>query len=102
MEAMSQPQTPQVHIVQSPEYREGYANSVQVRVSLWDFFLQFGTLGRQTAERAEINAFQGIYLSPQQTKALHHVLTENLAQYESAFGKIELDPKAAARQGSVQ
>jgi len=102
MKAMSQPQNPQVRIVQGPDYRDGYANSVQVRVSLWDFFLQFGTLGQQTTDSAEINAFQGIYLSPQQTKALHHVLTENLAQYETAFGKIELDPKAAARQGSVQ
>lgn len=82
---------PQVRIVKDPDYQEGYANSVQVRVSFWDFFLQFGKIGAQTPEQVELNVSQGIYLSPQQAKALHTVLTENLKQYEQAFGEIKFD-----------
>ncbi|MEZ5397178.1 MAG: DUF3467 domain-containing protein [Bryobacterales bacterium] len=63
-------QQPRVTITPQEGYSEEYSNSVQVRVSLWDFFLQFGRLGKQTQEEVEIEAFRGIYLSPQQAKAL--------------------------------
>ena len=86
---------PQVRIVKDPDYREGYANSVQVRVSFWDFFLQFGKIGGQTPEEVELNVSQGIYLSPQQAKALQTVLAENLKQYEQAFGEIKFDANRA-------
>ncbi len=65
---------------------------MQVRVSLWDFFLQFGRLGKQTQEEVEIEVFQGIYLSPQQAKALYTVLGENIKQYEATIGEIRLAP----------
>ena len=87
--------TPQVRIVKDADYREDYANSVQVRVSFWDFFLQFGKIGVQTPEQVELNVSQGIYLSPQQAKALHAVLSENLKQYEQAFGEIKFDANRA-------
>lgn len=86
---------PQVRIVKDADYREDYANSVQVRVSFWDFFLQFGKIGVQTPEQVELNVSQGIYLSPQQAKALHAVLSENLKQYEQAFGEIKFDANRA-------
>jgi hypothetical protein len=35
---------------------------------------------------------QGIYLSPQQAKALFNILGQNLAQYEQTFGQIALEP----------
>lgn len=89
------PQQPKVTLVKQPDYRDSYANSVQVRVSFWDFFLQFGVLGSQTQQEVEIEAIQGIYLSPQQAKALHAVLSENLKQYESAFGQIRFDASQA-------
>ncbi len=82
---------PQVRIVKDSDYREDYANSVQVRVSFWDFFLQFGKIGAQSQEQVELNVFEGVYLSPQQAKALHTVLSENLKQYEQAFGEIKFD-----------
>lgn len=90
-----------VSIVEQEHYREEYANSVQVRVNLWDFFLQFGKLNQKSPTEVEIRAFQGVYLSPQQAKALHTVLTQNLAQYESAFGEIKLDP-SAVQSGAIQ
>jgi hypothetical protein len=93
---MSNPTQPNIKLVNAPDYREGYANSVQVRVSVWDFFLVFGTLQQQSESQVEIKNFQGIYLSPQQTKALMNVLQQNLASYESTFGEIKLDPRMMA------
>ena len=98
---MSAPaQQPNIKLVNSSDYRENYANSVQVRVNVWDFFLVFGTLQQQTMSEVEVKNFQGIYLSPQQAKALLMILQQNVSQYESAFGEIKLDPQFA-QQGPV-
>ena len=78
----------------APDYREAYANSVQMRVNVWDFFMVFGTLQQQSESQVEIRNFQGIYLSPQQAKALMALLQQNVQNYESAFGEIKLDPRA--------
>jgi hypothetical protein len=67
---MANPTQPNIKLVNTVEYRESYANSVQVRVSVWDFFLVFGTMQQQTETHMEVQNFQGIYLSPQQAKAL--------------------------------
>jgi hypothetical protein len=88
------PSSPKIHLSNAPEYREGYANSVQIRANLWDFFLLFGTLNQTSPEAVNIQNFQGIYLSPQQAKALHNVLAQNLQQYEATFGEIRLEPQA--------
>jgi hypothetical protein len=84
---------PNVKFVQTPDYRETYANSVQIRVNVWDFFLVFGTMQQSSETQAEMRNFQGIYLSPQQAKALTALLQQNVANYESAFGEIKLDPR---------
>ena len=91
---------PSIQLTNSKDYRENYANSVQVRVNVWDFFLVFGTLQQQDETRVEVRNFQGIYLSPQQAKALLNVLQQNVTQYETAFGEIKLEPQAAS--GIVQ
>ena len=88
-------QQPQMNLVQSPDYRESYANSVQVRVSVWDFQLVFGLASSETPEQVTIRNHQAIFLSPQQAKALWNVLGQNLAQYEQAFGQLNLEPQAA-------
>jgi hypothetical protein len=95
---MSQPNTPEnprIDLKRTPDYRDSYANSVQIRLSVWDFLLVFGTLVQQSPEHVEIENFQGVYLSPQQAKALHNVLGANLAQYEQTFGLIALEPSHA-------
>ncbi|MGC1783681.1 MAG: DUF3467 domain-containing protein [Acidobacteriaceae bacterium] len=90
---MSQPvHSPNINIVRSPEYRDGYANSVQVRASVWDFLLVFGAARQDLPNEVLLQNFQGIYLSPQQAKALWNLLGQNLAQYEQAFGAITLEP----------
>ena len=86
---------PRITVTEAPDYRDGYANSVQVRASVWDFFLSFGTAHQDSPEQVTIKGFQGIYLSPQQAKALFNVLGQNLAQYEQAFGAISLEPVQA-------
>ena len=95
---MTEQIAPKIQLSNSAEYREGYANSVQVRANLWDFFLMFGTLNQTAPDSVSIQNFQGIYLSPQQAKALLNVLQQNLSQYEATFGEIRLEPKP---QGNV-
>jgi hypothetical protein len=84
---------PKIQLTTSAEYRESYANSVQLRANLWDFFLLFGILNQSSPEAVSIQNFQGIYLSPQQAKALSNVLQQNLQQYETTFGEIRLEPQ---------
>lgn len=97
---MSQPQPPKIQMSNVPEYREAYANSVQIRVNLWDFFLLFGLVNQTAPDNVSIQNFQGVYLSPQQAKALLNVLQQNVTQYETAFGEIKLEPHPPA--GTVQ
>ena len=90
-----QPDSTTVNVTNSESYREGYANSVQVRMSVWDFLLVFGTLSQSSPDEVQLQNFQGVYLSPQQAKALCNVLTHNLAQYEQTFGPLALEPQHA-------
>lgn len=98
---MTPPQSPKIQLSNSAEYREGYANSVQIRVNLWDFFLMFGTITQSAADAVYIQNFQGVYLSPQQAKALFNILHQNVTQYEAAFGEIKLEPQGAGA-GQIQ
>jgi flagellar protein FlaG len=90
----STPQQPQMNLVQTSDYRESYANSVQVRVSVWDFQLVFGLASSESPEQVTIRNNQAVFLSPQQAKALWNVLGQNLAQYEQAFGTLNLEPQS--------
>jgi flagellar protein FlaG len=78
-------QQPKVNLEQTP-------NSVQVRVSVWDFQLVFGLASSESPEQVTIRNQNAIFLSPQQAKALWNVLGQNLAQYEQAFGVLNLEP----------
>ena len=84
---------PHLNLVQTADYRESYANSVQVRVSVWDFQLIFGLASSDNPEQVTIRNNQAIFLSPQQAKALMNVLGQNVAQYEQAFGTLALEPQ---------
>lgn len=99
MSTTQQPQ-PKIQLSRTPDYRDNYANSVQVRPNLWDFFLVFGTINQTAPENVVIQNFQGIYLSPQQAKALSNVLQQNIQQYEATFGEIKLEPKSGG--GTIQ
>ncbi|MFC6644009.1 DUF3467 domain-containing protein [Granulicella cerasi] len=47
--------------------------------------------------RSQHRELPGIYLSPQQAKALHSILGQNIQQYEQSFGEISLDAPQAPR-----
>ncbi len=96
-QTITQPDNTRITLEKSADYRDSYANSVQVRLSIWDFFLVFGTLEQETPEQVRVDNFQGIYLSPQQAKALVNVLSHNVAQYEQSFGTISLDGPGVQR-----
>jgi hypothetical protein len=102
---MSQPKQPSepptVTTKFSENYRDSYANSVRVHMSVWDFFLVFGTVHQEAPDQVKIENFQGIYLSPQQAKALMNLLGHNLAQYEQTFGTIALEPQFGPPGGPV-
>jgi Protein of unknown function (DUF3467) len=99
--SMSLPPQPNIRLTNSPEYRDGYANSVQIRVSVWDFLLIFGKLNPISTEEVEVQNFQGVYLSPQQAKALLAILQQNVVQYEKAFGEIKLDTSMPQPTGPI-
>ncbi len=84
---------PHISVTQAPDFRETYANSVQVRVSVWDFQLVFGIASSESPDQVTIKNQSAIFLSPQQAKALLNVLGQNLAQYEQAFGPLSLEPQ---------
>ncbi len=92
---------PEIRLERAEDYRDSYANSVQVRMSVWDFHLVFGTMHQEKADEVSLLNFQGVYLSPQQAKALWNVLGHNLAQYESTFGKLALEPQGLPNGGPV-
>jgi flagellar protein FlaG len=98
---MANPTQPSIQLTNTNDYRENYANSVQVRVNVWDFFLVFGTLQQQDESKVEVSNFQGVYLSPQQAKALCSILQQNLLNYETTFGEIKLDPRMNPASGPI-
>ena len=100
-QTITQPDNTRVTLEKSADYRDAYANSVQVRLSIWDFFLVFGTLEQEAPDQVRVDNFQGVYLSPQQAKALLNVLAHNVAQYEQAFGSISLEGNGPAGQRFV-
>ena len=98
MHAMQQPK---ITLINAPDYREHYSNSVQIRTSLWDMFLMFGTVNQTSPDAVTILNFQGVYLSPQQAKMLMNVMQQNVQQYEATFGEIKLEAQQAGG-GPVQ
>jgi len=102
MSQQFQQQPTHVNIEKTEDYRETYANSVQVRVNLWDFLLMFGTMNQTRPDAVTINSFQGVYLSPQQAKALMNILQQNISQYEATFGEISIEPSAGSQGKPVQ
>jgi len=99
--AQKQPQQTRIKLENTNDYRDAYANSVQIRLSVWDFHMAFGTMQPEGPEDVTVKNFQGIFLSPQQAKALWTLLGQNLAQYEQTFGAIALEPHLIPPTGPV-
>src|SRR3981081_1642500 len=96
-----QQEQPTLKLTNTEDYRDRYANSVQVRMSVWDFFLVFGTMSQDAPDEVQLRNFQGIYLSPQQARARGTVLGHTRAQYEQPFAPLALEPQHAPQPGPV-
>src|SRR6266478_5856014 len=70
LDDMSQPPSPRIQLMNAENYREEYANSVQIRISVWDFLLVFGKIAQSAPDSLTIHNSTGVYMSPQQSKAL--------------------------------
>jgi flagellar protein FlaG len=99
---MSQQQAPKIQLMNTDQYREDYANSVQIRISVWDFLLVFGRVTQTAPDSVTIHNGSGVYMSPQQAKALLNLLQQNVSQYEATFGAISLEPQQQHQGGIVQ
>lgn len=103
MAPMQPPQTPEVIFDEAEGYHQAYANSVQVKLTMWDFELVFGKIKRNTSgdngvATVVIENFGAVTLSPSQAKALSEVLVQHVKMYEENFGPIPLrqwTPKSA-------
>ena len=73
------PIEPTLRVTQSDDYNDVYANSVQIRMSVWDFQLVFGTMQSNTPDEVTFLTKQGIFLSPQQAKALFNAIQQDQA-----------------------
>ena len=94
---------PKLHLTQTADYRENYANSVQMRVSLWDFFVMFGLANPTAPDALTVQNFQGIYLSPQQAKALSNLLAPESEPIRSGVWRDQVrgTKRRARRRDSV-
>ena len=89
---MSIPPQPNIRLTILPDYRDGYANSIQVRVSVWDFLLIFGRLQPPAGDRVGGSPkFSGdLFESSAGEGAPFYIATERRA-VRNAFGEIKLD-----------
>lgn len=89
------PEPQPIKFTQAPDFRENYANSTATSTTLWDFQLIFGFMRAASEGGMAVENFQRITMSPQQAKALVNVLSQNVQQYEAAFGEIKLQQQMA-------
>lgn len=84
--------TPKIEFSKAPGYRDEYANSVNLKVTTWDFQLTFGLMEQTSGDTFTVSNFSRVFLSPQQAKALANILSSNVQQYERQFGAIAIEP----------
>jgi hypothetical protein len=76
----------------SEQYRNVYANSIQLQVNVWDFRVVFGEIQDSTDEAIRIEEQVRVTMSPQHTKAFLDLLSTHVQKYEAAFGEIRTSP----------
>lgn len=77
-------------------YATVYANSVDLKVSVYDFVLDFGMVTEATDEKLTVQQSIRVVMSPQHVKVFAPLLLEKLRQYEARWGELRI-----AQQESV-
>jgi hypothetical protein len=67
-----------------------YSNSVQIRVSPWDFSFRFGHVSPVGQDREIAQYDVTVMMSPQHAKATFRLLEQQVANYEKRFGEIPI------------
>ncbi|MFQ6896499.1 MAG: DUF3467 domain-containing protein [Turicibacter sp.] len=82
---------------QEEKNKHMYANSTVLELGRFDITL---TLAHKVDGRVFDSML--VSMSPQHAKALHHLLTVNLNQYEELFGEINIIERDNSNQGGVE
>ena len=69
-----------------------YCNVAEMNSSVYDFYFVFGQKIVPSPGISDEEFRVAIHMSPQHTKALCNILTENIITYEKLYGNIKLDP----------
>ena len=78
-----------------------YANSVQLKTSLFDVSMELGIIAEITKDGVVADHVGTIIMSPQHAKALNDLLTARLADYEERFGKLPQLPVSEPPPGGA-
>jgi flagellar protein FlaG len=84
--------------VRSDAFARLYANSARVETTIWDVKIFFGELVPVSGGKPFIEESACVAMSPQHAKALIGVLTQNINQYETAFGKLPSPPEPVDKE----
>lgn len=63
-----------------------YVNHAEVRVSVFDIMLNFGTMLEITGSQLNVKRQASIFMSPQHAKEFSILLNKQVALYEEKFG----------------
>jgi hypothetical protein len=83
----------QLESVRSDNFVKLYANSARVETTFWDMKIFFGEIVITTGAKPYLEESVSVAMSPQHAKALLGVLSQNVSQYESMFGKLPSPPE---------
>ncbi len=84
--------TPKIEFRAASNFRDEYANSVNLKVTTWDFQFTFGLMEQTSGDTYVVTNSSRVFISPQQAKALSQILDSNIEQYERNFGAITIAP----------
>jgi hypothetical protein len=68
-----------------------YTNHAEITLTTWDFRIKFGEIEKLTPEEVIVSERVRVAMSPQHAKVLSRVLAEHVANYEKAFGEIQIE-----------
>jgi flagellar protein FlaG len=72
---------------------------VQIRVSLWDFFLMFGTINQTAPDAVTISNFEAVYLSPPQAESKSEAVRSSVRRNSPGDTGTGRNPRGSPKNG---
>lgn len=85
-------QQPEVKFVKADNFRNIYANNVQISSSFMDVVMMFGQIVGLEGGILEVENQARVVMSPQEAKLFTILLVQQIAAYERQFGAVKLPP----------